>query len=102
MARLDDALDLFGGVGHLLHGAHGKVNLLHVFRSGEVTAHRIGNQDGLVLNLRIAEVGHGLSEDANDGEGDAENLKGLADRRVGAAEAFLGEEFGDHGTLDVS
>ena len=102
MARAYDAHYLLGRVGNLVHAAHGKVNLVHIFRSGEVAGDAKGNQDRLVLNLRYAKVGHALLEDADDGEGNATDLEVLADRCIHAAEAIAGKELGDNGAFNMS
>ncbi len=101
VAGLDDALDLFCGVGYLVHVAHGKVDLLHVLRSSEIPAHRIGNQDGLVLDLGIAKVVETLLEDADNGERNAADFESRTHSLVVAAEPFAGKQLGDHGALDV-
>ncbi len=94
--------DLLGGVRHLVHAAHRKVDLVHILGSREVARHGKGNQDGLVLDLRFAKIGHALLEDADDGERDAGNLEGRTDGRVFAAEARARKQLGDHGAADVS
>ncbi len=54
--------------------------MLYVFGSGEEARHRIGNQDGLVGDLRLAHVVDALFEDADDGERNAIDLKRLTNR----------------------
>jgi hypothetical protein len=84
-----------------VHGAHGKINLVYIFSAGEVAGDGKGNQDGLIFDLRFAKVADALTEDADDGEGDSADLKVLADGRVIAAKALVGELFSDHGALDM-
>src|ERR1700722_18075531 len=98
---MDDAHDLPGGVGHLFHGAHGEINLLDIFRSAEVAGDGVGNEDGLILDLRIPQIRNGLFENADDGERNAGDFEGLSDGGVVAAEAALSKKFTHHGALGV-
>ena len=101
MARLDDALDLAGGFGHLVHAAHRKINLLHIFGPGKVAGHRIGNQNRLILDLRHAHVVHALPENADHRKGNAADLKALANGRIRAAKPVMRKLLADHGALEV-
>src|ERR1035438_6080314 len=85
VARLDNADDFRSGVGNFIHAAHREINLVHVFRSGEVAGDGKGYEDGLVGNFRLAEVVHAHLEYTDDGKGDAADFEVLADGGVGAA-----------------
>jgi hypothetical protein len=52
-------------------------------------------------DLRLAHVVHALLEDADNRERNAADLEVLADSRIRAAEAVVGEDLRDHRALDV-
>ena len=82
MARFDDADDFLGRIGHFVHAAHGEIDLIHALSPGKVADHGIRDQDGLIGNLRLAEVVHAHLEDADDREGNSADLKSAADGRI--------------------
>ena len=83
------------------HGrvAHGEEDLLQGVGSREVTQHGIGNQHGMVADLRLAVGIESLFEDADDDERNSFDADGSADGRVGAAVELLREGLDDDGDL---
>src|SRR6185437_1182171 len=93
VAGAHDALDLFGGVGDLIHVAHREVNLFAVVGVAEVAGHGERNQDGLVGDLRLPEFADGFFEHPDDREWDAADLELASDSFVHAAVTQLGKGF---------
>ena len=91
MAGLDDLEDCLRGGVDVAGVLHGEEDLLDVVGAGEVAGDGIGDQDGLVADFGLAEGVDALSEDADDGEGDAADGDGLADGAVGGAVEGFGE-----------
>jgi len=102
MSRTDDANDLPCGIGNLAEAADRKVKRLHVVRTGEISRHRVGDEDRVVRDLRLPEGLATFLEGAYDREGDTFNGHVVADCSIDRTEHLLGEWDGNNGALEVS
>ncbi len=68
MAALDDVQDLFGCGGDESRVLHGEEDLLSRCRFREVAGDLVGDEDGLVADLRLTEGFDALFEDADHDE----------------------------------
>ena len=78
VARLDDAPISLDASVTSIDVAHGEVNLLHLLGANEVARDGVGDENGLIGDLGVAHVVQALFEDADDREGNAADLKGVA------------------------
>ena len=101
MARLQHALDLCGRGRH--HGGvfHGEIEELDAGGLQEIAAHRVGDEHGVIDDLRLAESFDALLEGADDGEGQSGELDDFADSGLRRTVDVDGHLLGDHADFVV-
>ena len=101
VAAGDEGGDALGGGLDVLGGVHAEEDLFELVGAGEVAGDLVGNEEGVVADLGLAEGVDAFDEDADDGEGDAADGDGVADGGVVAAVELDGHGADDVGDVGV-
>ena len=101
MAAGDEGGDALGGGLDVVGGVGAEEDFLELVAAGEVAGDLVGDEEGVVADLGLAEGVDAFDEDSDDGEGDAADGDGVADGVVVAAVELDGEGADDVGDVGV-